>query len=77
MKVTKIDSILPYLRGSKYIGKGSTAFCFLMKNNKVLKLFINSYDKKVLFNHYDNIIDHFSGISTLKNDTYIVPEELY
>lgn len=76
MKVTNIDSIIPYLKGSRFIGVGCTAMCFLMKNGKVIKLYIETYDKKDLFNYVKNPIEHFSKISDLKNDTYMVPEEL-
>ncbi|MBQ9024098.1 MAG: hypothetical protein IJ105_02620 [Bacilli bacterium] len=76
MKKTAIMSLIPYLKGSYPIGVGTTAICFLMKNGNVLKVFLNTYNKNVLFNYYDNIIEHFERINTLKNDTYIVPEEL-
>lgn len=76
MKVTYIDNLFPYLYKSIYIGKGSTALCFLMKNGKAIKLFKNNYEKEKLFNFFGDVVDHFLKISEIKNDTYIVPEEV-
>lgn len=76
MRITRIDSVYPYLKGSKFIGFGRTAICFFMKNGKVIKLFIETYNKKDLFAYVKNPIEHFSKISEIKNDTYIAPDEL-
>ena len=56
MKKTAITSILPYLKDSKFIGYGCTSICFLMKNNRVLKLYINTDCKNRFFGKKDNII---------------------
>ena len=76
MKKTAITSIYPYIKNTKIIGKGKTSICFLMSDNRVLKLFLNTYYKKRLFKSNDNIINHFEKINSLKNDSYIVSEEL-
>ena len=76
MKKTAINSIYPYLKGSYPIGIGNTAICFLMKDGNVLKVFLNTYDKYILFNSFNNVIEHFEKINSIKNDTYIAPEEL-
>lgn len=76
MKKTAVESLLPYLKGARYISVGTTAVCFLMKNGKVLKVFLDTHRKRQLFSRYDNIIDHFDEIYQIKNDSFIVPEEL-
>ena len=76
MKKTAIMNVSSYLKDSYPIGIGTSAICFLMKDKRVLKLFINTPNKNELFYMHDNIIDHFEKINALKNDTYIVPEEL-
>lgn len=76
MKKTQILSLRPYLKGSYIIGIGTTAICYLMKDKRVLKVFMNTSGKDYLFNKYENIIDHFERINELKNKTYVVPEEL-
>ncbi|MBQ1496224.1 MAG: hypothetical protein IIZ40_02590 [Bacilli bacterium] len=76
MKDTIIKSILPYLKGAKYIGKGKTAYCFLMRDNKVLKLFYKSIETKNMFDYFRNPINHFYELEKINNDTYIAPLEL-
>lgn len=76
MKITNVESIIPYLKGSKFIGMGYTAICFLMNNGKAFKLYIETFNKRNMFNCMENPIDHFSKINEIKNDTYIVPDEL-
>lgn len=76
MKKTAIMSILPYLKDSKIIGMGSTSICFLIKGNKVLKLYMDTANKKKLFNSKKDIISHFDRLSEVNNDTYIAPDEL-
>lgn len=76
MKVTNIESVIPYLKGSRFIGIGYTAMCFLMNNGKVFKLYIETFSKKNLFECISNPIEHFSKINEIKNETYIAPDEL-
>ena len=75
MKVTNVDSIIPYLKGAIPIGVGTTAICFLIKDNKVLKLYRNTYLKNVMFDYY-NMEDKLSLLSTVSNESFIGPEEL-
>ena len=76
MKKTAIVNLYSYLKGSYPIGIGTTGICYLMKDKRILKIFLNTYGTEYLFNKFENIIDHFEQINTLKNDSYIVPEEL-
>ena len=76
MKKTAIMSILPYLKDSKIIGMGSTSICFLIKGNNVLKLFMDTNNKKKLFDSKEDIIAHFDRLSEVNNDTYLAPDEL-
>lgn len=75
MKVTEIKSIYPYLYRSKFVGVGTTAICFKMPNNKVLRLYLDTYRKNLMFKHY-NMYEKLNKLETIKNDSYIVPEEL-
>lgn len=75
MKVINIKSILPYISLSIPIGLGTSAVCFLMSNNKVLKLYINTYLKYELF-HTFNMEEHLICLSKVSNDSYIGPEEI-
>ena len=76
MKKTGIVSLYQYLKGSYPIGMGTTGICYLMKDKRVLKIFLNTSGTNYLFNKYENIINHFENINSLKNETYVVPEEL-
>lgn len=74
MKITVNPNLMTYLLGSKPIGIGTTAICFLMPNGKVLKLYHNKQFKKEF--SQDNFINHFETLNKITNDTYIGPEEL-
>lgn len=76
MKDIVIKSTFPYLKGSKYIGKGKTAYCFLMKDNRVLKLFYNSPETKNMFEYFRNPVRHFYELDKAGNDTFVAPKEL-
>ena len=76
MKDIVIKSTFPYLKGSKYIGKGKTAYCFLMKDNRVLKLFYNSPETKNMFEYFRNPVEHFYELEKAGNDTFVAPKEL-
>jgi len=76
MKKTAIVNLYPYLKGSYPIGIGTTAICYLMKDRRILKVFLNTSGKDYLFKRFDNVIDHFEKINALKNSTYVVPEEV-
>ena len=57
------------------IGIGTTAICYEIPENKILKLYRNTYGKRMLFSNKD-IIQHLKNISKLQNNTYIAPEEI-
>jgi len=75
MKITETESIFKYLIDAKIIGIGTTAICFLLPDNQVLKLYYNSYNKRHLFYHH-NMLEHLKLLNSVTNDTYIGPEEL-
>lgn len=74
MKITVNPNLITYLLGSKPIGIGTTAICFLMPNGNVLKLYHNKYFQKEF--SQENYIAHFETLNKITNDTYIGPEEL-
>ena len=78
MKVTNIDSLNPFLKECYKIpiGKGTTAVCYLMKNGNVLKIFKDTYNTATLKRMYPNSIEHYSSFESIKNDSYISPDEL-
>jgi len=76
MKKTAITNIYPYLKGSYPIGMGTTSICYLMKDKRVLKVFLNTSGTYYLFTKFQNLIDHLEKVNSLKNNTYVVPEEL-
>lgn len=78
MKITEIDSIHKYVHGSFIIpiGIGTTAVCYLMRNKHLLKIYLNTYNKKVLFGRFEDIINHFETLNHIQNDTYIAPDEI-
>lgn len=69
MEITQIQSLHDYLKGSKIIGMGTSAICFLMPNGKVLKIY---YEKA--FRKY--IAANMHMFSDIGNDTFIAPELL-
>ena len=69
MKITEIKNLSKYLIGSIPIGVGTSAICFLMPNEKVLKIYYSSSLK----NYITSNIEMFYKIG---NETYIAPEEL-
>lgn len=69
MKITEIKNLSKYLIGSIPIGIGTSAICFLMPNEKVLKIYYSSSLK----NYITSNIEMFYKIG---NETYIAPEEL-
>lgn len=75
MKIVENPKIHRYLSGSKVIGVGNTAICFLLNDGRVLKLYYNLYNKKLLFGHID-MISRFNDINYISNDSYIGPDEL-
>jgi hypothetical protein len=70
MKITEVKTIYKYFFDLKIIGMGTTAICFLTKDNKVLKLYYNSFNKN------ENILNQMELLNEISNDTLIGPEEL-
>ena len=78
MQITEIKKISEYLKKCRKlpVGIGTTAICFLTKDNKVLKLYLNTSNRRAIFNNYDSFIEHMSEVGKYANDTYIAPDEL-
>ena len=75
MEIVRINSVYELLFGAKLIGYGTTAICFLLRDNTVLKLFINTHHKRSLFKFRD-IVEHLSSLEKLNNETYVAPRKL-
>lgn len=75
MEIIEVSSIKKLLRGSKIIGIGTTAVCFLLKNGDVLKVFFDTHRKRELF-YYRDIIEHLTYLSTLGNEHFIAPKTI-
>lgn len=76
MKIIEIESVWSLLRCATEIGHGTTAYCFLRPNGRVVKVFYNSDNTLVLFDK-DNIINHFSFLNQVSNESFIGPDVLY
>ena len=75
MKVTNVDSVSSVLNCSIPIGIGTTAICFLRSDGNVVKLYINTYLKRQMFNYF-NMEDQLKLLNKISNDTFIGPEEI-
>lgn len=75
MKFTEIKSIFPYLKNSQIIGVGTTAICFLMQDGNVLKVYLNTFNKKELF-YKRNMLEHLKLLNSISNDSFIGPTEV-
>lgn len=75
MKITEVKKLSSYLKFAIPIGIGTTAVCFLMTDGKVIKVYLDTDNKKNLFRAYD-MLSHLEYISTMNNDTYIGAEEI-
>ncbi len=60
----------------KFLGIGTLGICFLTPDEKVLKIFLNKYRIARLKEFHPDLVEHFSDINSLGNDTYMVPEKL-
>ena len=76
MEIIEIKDVLKLVLNSKFIGYGSTCFCFLMPNGDVLKLFRDTYNKNKLFLSR-KMPDHLYLLNTLNNDSYRGPEKIF
>lgn len=69
MKITEVNNLYKYLIGAVPIGIGTTAVCFLMRNNKVLKIYYSISLKNIMMSKLE-ILDQIG------NDSYVTPEEV-
>lgn len=77
MRTRQVDSIFKLLKGSRFIGCGTTGFCFLLPTKKVIKIFYESERKKLLFSRYGNsLINQFEYLSSFNSETFYGPEEV-
>lgn len=49
MRTRQVDSVFNLIKGSRFIGSGTTGFCFLLPNEQVVKIYYDSYRKRKLF----------------------------
>lgn len=78
MEIIEGKKLKYYLLGAKYIGKGRCAFCFLMKNGKVLKVYYNSQCTRDLFClHEYKMLDLFTFLNGFNNQTFYGPEDIF
>lgn len=75
MKKIEVNSIIKQIIPLKIIGIGTTAICFKIRQNDVLKLYLNTPLKNNLFKCY-NMVEHLSKINEIGNNTFIVPDRL-
>lgn len=60
----------------KILGVGKLGICFLMPNNKVLKLFITPWRIRELYHFFPDLEKHFEEINAIGNEAFMVPEVL-
>lgn len=76
METTDIKNLKINIWTLKILGIGTLGICFLLEEGKVLKIFLNRHRVSTLKCHYPNLIEHFSDINSIGNETYMVPEKL-
>ena len=74
MEITEINNKKDYIKGSRFIGIGTTAVCFKRKDGRVFKLYIDTPNTYHLFQ--SDMIERLSNINNIMNDTYIGPKEV-
>lgn len=75
MDIIEVDNYHSLLKRHIPIGVGTTAYCFLMPDNKVFKLFKKNYRENSIFRN-NEIIERLEDINKIQNDTYIGPESI-
>lgn len=75
MEIVEIKNIRDYLIDSIFIGKGTTAYCFLRRDNNVVKVYRKNSFTKELFSKVD-MLQRLKDISDIQNDTYVGPETI-
>ena len=75
MEELNILDLNPYLKNSKYIGKGNCARCYLLSDGSILKVFKHNYDAKCVLRQplFNEELNKFGSIG---NDTYICPKTI-
>lgn len=72
MEIIEIDKTSEILKGARYIGHGTTAICFKNKNNRVIKLYRNTNNKRYLFER--NMYEHLNLLNEITNESFLGPE---
>ncbi len=77
MRTRQVDNIYKFLIGSKYLGHGTTGFCFLLPSGQVAKIYYNSERTKNFFSkHRSSIINFFEYINSFNSETFYGPNEI-
>lgn len=77
MKTRQVDSVLNLIKGSCFIGAGTTGFCFLLPNEKVVKIYYDSYRTRLLFSRYGSkLMDFFKYIGSFSDENFYGPTEV-
>lgn len=77
MRTRQVDSVFNLIKGSRFIGSGTTGFCFLLPNEQVVKIYYDSYRKRKLFSsHGDRLMDFFEYIGSFNNENFYGPTEV-
>ena len=76
MKITNVRTLYPYVNKGLLIGYGRTAFCYRLPDNRVLKLYVETYSKQDYFNKYNDMLEHLDLLHIISNDSFIGPDEV-
>lgn len=77
MRTRQVDSVLNLIKGSRFIGAGTTGFCFLLPNEKVVKIYYDSSRTRGLFSRHGNkLMDFFEYIGSFSNENFYGPIEV-
>lgn len=78
MEILEAKRLKNYLLGAKFIGKGRCAFCFLMKDGRVLKIYYNSSDTRNLYEYYNgNLIEIFTFLNSFNDEIFYGPVDIF
>ena len=77
MRTRQVDSIINLLKGARFIGCGTTGFCFLLPTGEVIKIYYESERKRLLFSRYENkLVNFFDYLNSFNSETFYGPTEL-
>ena len=76
LKVTEVKSAYKLLKDTIPIGYGTTAICFLTRDNNVIKYYLPTPNKKEMFAKR-NMLETLTFINSIQNNTYVGPEEVF